>query len=58
MENSIVPCPICKDQMELKNQYDGIKILKCTNCKCEVHFSGWEQQREIIELFKGSGINE
>ena len=52
MLDVVYKCPLCDGKIELKDQYDGIKILKCTECKCEIHFGGWEQQRKCIEKYK------
>jgi len=44
----IYKCPLCEEgTLELKNEGDGVKCFKCAECRCEIHFGSWEQQREF-----------
>lgn len=40
-------CPLCNSNMQVISKHDGVKILKCESCKCEIHFGSWEQQNKF-----------
>jgi ribosomal protein L37AE/L43A len=49
-------CPICNGKLKSMSDMDGIKILKCQDCKSEVRFGSWEAQRYFIDDEKISPV--